>query len=112
MLDLERVEILRGPQGTLFGKNSIGGAVRLISKKPQDVFEASVEGTYGSYDRIDLRGMVNIPLIDDQLALRVSGAGRRSGADRLRPWQRLHGRNAGRRERARRSRCAALDAVS
>jgi len=74
LLDLERVEILRGPQGTLFGKNSIGGAVRLISKKPTDHFEASVEGTYGSYDRVDLRGMVNIPLVADQLALRVSFA--------------------------------------
>jgi len=74
LLDLERVEILRGPQGTLFGKNSIGGAVRLISKKPTDRFEASVEGTYGSYDRLDLRGMVNIPLVADQLALRLSVA--------------------------------------
>jgi len=74
LLDLERVEILRGPQGTLFGKNSIGGAVRLISKKPTDHFEASVEGTYGSYDRVDLRGMLNIPLVADQLALRVSFA--------------------------------------
>ena len=74
LLDLERVEILRGPQGTLFGKNSIGGAVRLIAKKPADKFEASIEGTYGSYDRLDLRGMVNIPLIAEQLALRVSFA--------------------------------------
>ncbi|MCW2368260.1 TonB-dependent receptor [Sphingobium sp. B11D3D] len=74
LLDLERVEILRGPQGTLFGKNSIGGAVRLISQKPQDSFGASVEGTYGSYDRIDLRGMLNVPLVADKLALRVSFA--------------------------------------
>ncbi|HWL47890.1 MAG TPA: TonB-dependent receptor plug domain-containing protein, partial [Sphingomonadaceae bacterium] len=73
LLDLDHVEILRGPQGTLFGKNSIGGAVRLISKKPANDFEASVEGTYGSYERIDLRGMINVPLIDDVLALRVSG---------------------------------------
>ncbi|BAK68480.1 TonB-dependent receptor-like protein [Sphingobium sp. SYK-6] len=74
LLDLERIEILRGPQGTLFGKNSIGGAVRLISQKPRDRFEASIEGTYGSYDRIDLRGMVNIPLVAEQLALRLSFA--------------------------------------
>jgi len=74
LLDLERVEILRGPQGTLFGKNSIGGAVRLIAKKPADRFEASIEGTYGSYDRIDLRGMINVPLVQDQLALRLSFA--------------------------------------
>jgi len=74
LLDLERVEILRGPQGTLFGKNSIGGAVRLISKKPSNKFEASVEGTYGSFERLDLRGMINLPLIDDVLALRISGS--------------------------------------
>ena len=72
LLDLQRVEILRGPQGTLFGKNSIGGAVRLISQKPTNALEASVQGTYGSYERLDLRGMVNLPLIDDTLALRVS----------------------------------------
>lgn len=85
LLDLERVEILRGPQGTLFGKNSIGGAVRLISKKPSNRFEGSVEGTYGSFDRIDLRGMINIPLVDDVLALRISGASkeRKGYVDRL-----------------------------
>jgi iron complex outermembrane receptor protein len=74
LLDLERVEILRGPQGTLFGKNSIGGAVRLISKKPGNDAEASVEGTYGSYNRIDIRGLINLPLIKDTLALRLSAA--------------------------------------
>jgi iron complex outermembrane receptor protein len=74
LLDLERVEVLRGPQGTLFGKNSIGGAVRLISREPQDEFEASVQGTYGSFERLDLRGMINLPLIEDTLALRVSAA--------------------------------------
>lgn len=74
LLDLERVEILRGPQGTLFGKNSIGGAVRIVSKKPSNNLEGSLEGTYGSYNRIDVRGMLNLPIIDDVLALRVSAA--------------------------------------
>lgn len=74
LLDLDRVEILRGPQGTLFGKNSVGGAVRLITRKPGNGFEASVQGTYGSYNRIDFRGMINIPLISDKLALRLSAA--------------------------------------
>ena len=75
LLDLERVEILRGPQGTLFGKNSIGGAIRLITAKPStDEFKAFAEGTYGSYNRIDLRGMVNVPLVQDLLALRVSAS--------------------------------------
>ena len=75
LLDLERVEILRGPQGTLFGKNSIGGAIRLITAKPStSEFKAFAEGTYGSYNRIDLRGMVNVPIVEDLLALRVSGS--------------------------------------
>ena len=56
LLDLERVEVLRGPQGTLFGKNSLGGAVRLISKKPQGDSTGSIEATYGQRDRMDVQG--------------------------------------------------------
>ena len=72
LMDLERVEILRGPQGTLFGKNTIGGAIRLISKQPDSQLGGYVEGTYGSYDRIDVRGSINLP-IAETVGLRVSG---------------------------------------
>ncbi len=72
LLDLERVEVLRGPQGTLFGKNALGGTVRLISKKPQGDGSGYLSATLGSRDRIDLRGMADLSLIDDRLLARFS----------------------------------------
>lgn len=72
LLDLQRVEVLRGPQGTLFGKNTIGGAIRLISKKPEfDAVSGSIEATAGSYDRFDVRASINLPLAS-HLAVRLS----------------------------------------
>ncbi len=64
-IGIERVEVLRGPQGTLFGRNTIGGAVRVVSKKPHDELEGDVEVTLGQYDRIELKGRVNVPLTDN-----------------------------------------------
>ncbi|RKF21848.1 TonB-dependent receptor [Altericroceibacterium spongiae] len=72
LLDVQRVEILRGPQGTLTGRNSEGGAIRFISKKPDGQWGGFVSGTYGSRDRINLRGALSFPLTDT-LAGRVSG---------------------------------------
>lgn len=63
LLDLERVEVLRGPQGTLFGRNAISGAVNLVSKKPSfDDISTYVDFTVGSYNRMDLRAGINLPL--------------------------------------------------
>ncbi len=73
LMDLERVEVLRGPQGTLFGKNAIGGVVRLISRKPGEGDEnAAIEVTTGEYDRLDVRASFGTTLIEDELFARVS----------------------------------------
>jgi iron complex outermembrane receptor protein len=72
LLDLERVEVLRGPQGTLTGRNSIGGAIKLFSQRPDDDNSGYVEASYGSRDRMELRGGANFALTDNLFA-RVSG---------------------------------------
>ena len=76
--DISRVEVLRGPQGTLFGAGSMAGAIRYITNKPDDTgYHASADidlgGAAGGDYRERASGMVNIPLIEDQLALRVAG---------------------------------------
>jgi iron complex outermembrane recepter protein len=75
LMDLDRVEILRGPQGTLAGKNSIGGAIKLFSAKPQGDDSGSFKLSYGSFNEVDLRGMADLR-ISDNLSLRVSGMSR------------------------------------
>jgi len=75
VLDLERVEVLRGPQGTLFGRNTIGGAIQLVSKRPADEFGAKGEVTIGSRERLDIRGSVDVPLTET-LRSRVSFSSR------------------------------------
>ncbi len=72
LLDVERVEAVRGPSGTLFGKNSIGGAVRMLSRKPQGDNTGYLEITYGDFDRIDVRGTADVSIIEDRLAMRVT----------------------------------------
>lgn len=72
--DVAQIEVLRGPQGTLFGKNTIGGALNITTKRPElREFYGDVEFTAGSFDRFDGRASLNIP-INDSLAMRVSAA--------------------------------------
>jgi iron complex outermembrane receptor protein len=72
LVDLDRIEILRGPQGTLAGKNSIGGAIKVFSAKPQGTDTGSMRVSYGSLGAINIRGMADLS-VTDNLAMRVSG---------------------------------------
>ena len=71
--DVSQVEVLRGPQGTLYGRNATAGVVNLISAKPTDQFEAMASADWGNYHNRRYEGMVNIPIVDDRLDLRVAG---------------------------------------
>ncbi len=85
LLDTERVEVLRGPQGTLAGKNSLGGSIKLFSKRPSDVPDAYAEAGYGSRNYLFGRAASNLSIIPEVLAVRISvAAQRRDGyLDRL-----------------------------
>lgn len=65
LLDIERVEVLKGPQGTLFGRNTIGGAISIISKDPEKELSGSIGVSMGTDQRRDIRGKINIPLSDN-----------------------------------------------
>ena len=72
MYDVERAEVVKGPQGTLFGRNSIAGAVSVITAKPENAFGASAELTLADYDHVEAQAMVNVPL-SEQWAMRAAG---------------------------------------
>jgi iron complex outermembrane receptor protein len=75
--DIERIEILKGPQGTLFGRNSAAGAVSIVTRKPVDEFDALIKLRLGEYDKQYVEGMVNVPLAE-HVALRVNGVWNKS----------------------------------
>jgi iron complex outermembrane recepter protein len=86
-LDIERVEVLKGPQGTLFGGNATGGAINYIAAKPSDKFTAGFNWDFGRFATSDLTGFVGVPLTDT-LSVRVSGRWLKGGS-----WQKSYTRN-------------------
>ncbi len=81
-LDVERLEVLRGPQGTLFGRNATGGALNIITNKPNlDNYSISGEATYGNYNDREITAVGNIPIVAGKLALRVAGFGQLRDGD-------------------------------
>ena len=71
-LDLSNVQVLAGPQGTLFGRNTTGGAVLLVPQRPTDRFEGYIQGSYGNYNDRELEGVINVPIIPDVLKARLA----------------------------------------
>ena len=86
-LDIERVEVLKGPQGTLFGQNSTGGAINFIAAKPTDVFAAGWDLTYGRFNRTAIEGFISGP-VSSTLAMRVA-VSEETGSD----WQKSYTRD-------------------
>lgn len=72
LVDIERVEVLRGPQGTLYGKNTVGGAINVVTRGPNNEFGGSIEVKTGSYDRINVRGVMSGPIIADTLSGKIA----------------------------------------
>ena len=100
-LDIERVEVLRGPQGSLYGRNVAGGAINIISKKPGPEAEGFVEATYGRFDRADIRAAIGGPVAGKAVQGRLAGGydardgyitNATTGSDNLREYDNLTAR--------------------
>ncbi len=75
LIDVQRIEVLRGPQGTLYGKNTAAGAISIITALPTDEYESLAEVSYDSNELAELRGMINIPFGASGNAMRLTGFG-------------------------------------
>jgi iron complex outermembrane recepter protein len=85
LVDLERVEVLRGPQGTLYGRASNGGAIKLVSQRPNDSFGGEIKAGIGNFSSADLRATVNIPLSDVTAVRATAMYKNRAGFHQLNP---------------------------
>lgn len=72
LIDIQSVQVLRGPQGTLFGKNTTGGALLVTTSPPEDSLSGFIDGRVGNYDRRDVRGSLSVPLIEDTLLSKIT----------------------------------------
>lgn len=70
--DVERVEVLRGPQGSVYGRNAAGGVINYVTKAPSDEFEAQLRADFGNHEYRQFAGLINVPLVDDKLAMRIN----------------------------------------
>ena len=86
LLDVERVEVLRGPQGTLFGSNTIGGAISIVTREPKDHFAATGVVTLGSFDRRDVQASVDLPFTDTLLSTFTFSSIKRNGYEKRIPY--------------------------
>jgi len=73
VVNMDRIEVVKGPQSALYGQNAFMGAINYVTQQPTEEFGADVTLTYGSDDRLDVGGSVNIPIVEDKLFLRVAG---------------------------------------
>ncbi len=94
--DLQQVEVLRGPQGTLFGRNTTGGAINVTTKKPTDTFQADAAAEYGRFNAINLQGGVGGPISGDKVTGRISGLYLKDDGYTLNRLTGNHGNNADR----------------
>ncbi|MCJ2178083.1 TonB-dependent receptor [Novosphingobium album (ex Hu et al. 2023)] len=86
LLDIERIEILKGPQGTLFGRNTIGGAISIVTRDPEPVFGGKLQATTGSFNRIDVKGALNVPISDNLLSSVSFSVKNRDGYQKVIPF--------------------------
>jgi iron complex outermembrane recepter protein len=93
LLDVERIEILKGPQGTLFGRNTIGGAISIVTHNPGDKFAAKGDIAFGRYNKIQARGLVDIPLTDGLSSSVAFSVLTRDGYQKRIPYPRNPGAN-------------------
>jgi iron complex outermembrane receptor protein len=87
LLDVSQVEILKGPQGTLFGRNTIGGAINVVTRDPGSQYKLETEATTGSYNRRDFRGTADIPIDDKLLTTFTFSSLDRDGYQKRIPYQ-------------------------
>ena len=93
LLDVDRIEVLKGPQGTLFGRNTIGGAISIVTHTPGDEFHVKGDVTIGRYNRIQARGLVDIPLSEGLSSSLAFGLQKRDGYQKRVPYPLNPGNN-------------------
>ena len=88
LLDVDRIEVLKGPQGTLFGRNTIGGAISIVTHTPGNKFKVKGQATMGSYNRQDVQVMMDLPISDNLLTTISLSSQKRDGWQDVVPYPR------------------------